>query len=153
MGAFGSDRCIFCDGRLVGCSGKFGDGALWDRFQRWWREVTRVTGVEHAPVPWLVNNVQPRAELVFARERIYEIEPATEVDGELVERFPFILQIETVEVTVLVVVINDPPRRRAGLVAIGVDRKNPRDGIDGGVLFGENETAAERVFIVELVAR
>ena len=50
-------------------------------------------------------------------------------------------------------IIDDPERRCAGLVAIGIDRKNQSGGIDGCVLFRENKTAAERVFVVEFVAR
>src|SRR6266513_4444451 len=67
------DSAVSCNRRLVSRPGEFGDGALRDRFQRWRREVTRVTGVQHGPIPWLVNKVEPRAELVFVRERIYEI--------------------------------------------------------------------------------
>src|SRR4029077_10325803 len=44
-------------------------------------------------------------------------------------------------------------KRGIDLVSIHVHRKDRSDGIDGGVLLGENETAANRVFGVELVTR
>ena len=50
-------------------------------------------------------------------------------------------------------IIDDAPRRGAGLIAIGIHRKNPGDGTYGGVLFSENQTAAERVFVGQFVAR
>src|SRR5216117_3415735 len=99
----------------------------------------------------LVNNVDAGAELGFVRERIHKVEPATEINRERLERFPFVLQIETVEVTVLVVVIDDPQRHVAGLIAVGIDRENKRRGADVGILFGEKKPTANRVLVVQLI--
>ena len=109
--------------------------------------------MERGRIPWLVHDVQARAQLVFVCERIHEVEPATEINGQLFERLPLILQIETVEVAVLVVVIDDALRSNAGLIAIGIDRKDKRDRVNGRVLLGKNETGAKRVLVVELVTR
>src|SRR5438552_17691851 len=109
--------------------------------------------MKRGPVKGLVNDINSWAELVLVRERIYKVEPAAEIDRELFERLPLVLQIETVEVAVLVVIIDDAQRGGAGLVAIGIDRKNKRSRIDGRVLLGENKTAANRMLVVEFVAR
>ena len=109
--------------------------------------------MERCRSPWRVNDVDARAELVFVRKRLHKVEPATEINRELLERFPFILQIKAVEVAVLVVIIDDTLRRSAGLITVGVDRKNERGGVDGRVLFSENQTGANCVLVVELVAR
>ena len=109
--------------------------------------------MERCAFKWLVNDVEARAELILVRERVHEIEPATEIDCELFERLPFVLQIEAVEVAVFVVVIDDAQRNRAGLMTVGIDRKNERGSANGGMLFRENETAANRVLVVEFVTR
>src|SRR5260370_34791896 len=83
---------------------------------------------------------------------MHKIQAPDKVDGDLFERFPFVLQIEAVEVAVFVVIIDDAPCGGAGLVAIGMDRENQGGGIDGGVLFGENKTATRSVLVVEFVA-
>src|SRR4029077_13750055 len=87
------------------------------------------------------------------RERVHDVEAAAEIDGELFERFPFILQIESIEVAVLAGVIDNAQRNIAGLVAIGIDRENQCRRSDGGMLRSYKESAAERVLIVEFVAR
>ena len=87
------------------------------------------------------------------RERVHDVEPTTEIDRELFERFPFILQIESVEIAVLAGVIYNAQGNVAGLVAIGVDRENQCGRSDGGMLRVEKKSAAKRVLIVEFVAR
>ena len=57
-------------------------------------------------------------------ERVHDVEPTTEIDRELFERFPFILQIESVEIAVLAGVIYNAQGNVAGLVAICVHREN-----------------------------
>src|SRR5207248_6495673 len=108
--------------------------------------------MQRSAYPWRVNDVDARTKLVFVHERIHKVEPATEINGQLLERFPFVLQIETVEVTVLVVVIDDALRHVAGLMAVGIDRENKRRGADIGVLFGEKKSTANRVLIVQFIA-
>ena len=107
--------------------------------------------MQRSAYPWRVNDVDARTELVFVHERILKVEPATKINGELLERFPFVLQIETVEVTVLVVVIDDPQWHVAGLIALGIDRENKRRGADVGILFGEKKPTANRVLVVQLI--
>ncbi len=107
--------------------------------------------MERRRSPWRVNDVDARAELVFVHERIHKVEPATKINRELLERFPFVLQIETVEVTVLVGVIDDSQWHVAGLVAVGIDRESKRRGADIGILFGEKKPTANRVLIVQFV--
>src|SRR5207244_12442300 len=92
-------------------------------------------------------------ELILVRERVHDVETTAEIDGELFERFPFILQIESVEITVLAGIIDNPQGNVAGLVAIGIDRKNQCGRSDGGMLSVYKESAAERVLIVKFVAR
>src|SRR5438094_8319376 len=101
----------------------------------------------------LPNNVDSRTELILMRERVHDVEAAAEIDCELFERFPFILQIESVEVAVLAGVIDNAQGNVAGLVAIGIDRENQCGRDDGGMLRVYKESAAERVLIVEFVAR
>jgi len=99
------------------------------------------------------NNVNPRAKLVFMRERVHDVEAAAEIDCELFERFIFILQIESIEVAIFAGVIYNAQGNVAGLVAIGIDRENQCRRSDGGMLRVYKESAAERVLIVEFVAR
>ena len=87
------------------------------------------------------------------RERVHDIEAAAEIDGKLFEWLPFILQIESVEVSVLAAVIDNPQGNVACLVAIGIGRKNQCECSDCGILRGYNESAAECVLVVEFVAR
>src|SRR5436189_5035446 len=103
--------------------------------------------MQRSAYPWRVNNVDARTELIFVRERIHKVEPATKINRELLEQFPFVLQIETVEVTVLVVVIDDPQRHVAGLIALGIDRENKCCGADISILFGEKKPTANRVLV------
>ena len=105
------------------------------------------------PVERLPNYVDPRTELILVRERVHDVESTAEIDCELFERLPFILQIESVEVAVLAAVIDNAQGNVAGLVAIGIDRENQCRRSDGGMLRGYKESAAERVLIGELVAR
>ena len=92
--------------------------------------------------PRFVNDIEARTELVFIHKRIHEIEPATEIDRELLERFPFILQIEAVEVAGFVAVIDNAERHIACLIAVRIDGENQRDRPDGGVLLAEKKAAA-----------
>ena len=71
----------------------------------------------------------------------------------MLERFPFILQIEAIEVAILLAVIDDPDRDVTRLGTICIHRKHERGRADGGVLFGKKKTAAKGVLVVELVAR
>src|SRR5436190_20002321 len=109
--------------------------------------------MQRGPLQRLPNNVDSRTELILVRERVHDVEAAAEIDGKLFERFPFILQIESVEIAVLAAVIDNPQGNVAGLVAIGIDRENQCRRSDGGMLRGYKESAAERVLIGELVAR
>src|ERR1700730_18010653 len=133
MRALGTNRRILGDLRLIRRAGKFGDRTLRDCLQRRWREITRIAEMERGSVPWFVNRVDPRAELIFVAKRIHDIEPPTEINREFIKNFPFVLQIESVEITVFIVVIDDALRRLVGdLIAVDVDRKNQRNSIDGG---------------------
>ena len=87
------------------------------------------------------------------RERVHNVESTAEINCELFEKLPFILQIEAVEVAVLAGVIDNAQGDVARLVAVGIDRKNHGGRSDGGMLRGYKESAAERVLIVEFVAR
>ena len=126
---------------------------MFDIFERRWCEIPRITGVQHGPFEWLIDDIDPWTELVLVRERVHDVEPTTEIDRELFERFPFILQIESVEIAVLAGVIYNAQGNVAGLVAIGVDRENQCGRSDGGMLRVYKKSAAKRVLIVEFVAR
>ena len=84
----------------------------------------------------LLNDVDPRTELVLVRERVHDVESTAEIDGQLFERLPFILQIESVEIAVPAGVIDDAQRDVAGLVAIGIDRENQCRRSDRSMLLG-----------------
>src|SRR5947199_10735364 len=103
--------------------------------------------MQRSASPWRVNDVDVLTELVFVHERILKVEPATKINRELLERFPFVLQIETVEVTVLVVVIDDAQRHVAGLIALGSDRENKRRRADGGIFCGGKKPTANRELV------
>src|SRR5882724_274931 len=109
--------------------------------------------MQRGPFQRLPNNVDSRTELILVRERVHDVEAAAEIDGELFEWFPFILQIESVEIAVFAGVIDNAQGNVAGLVAIGIDRENQCRRSDGGMLRGYKESAAERMLIVEFVAR
>src|SRR5260221_5030463 len=109
--------------------------------------------MQRGPFQRLPNNVDSRTELILVRERVHDVEAAAEINGELFEWFPFILQIESVEIAVFAGVIDNAQGNVAGLVAIGIDRENQCRRSDGGMLRGYKESAAERVLIVEFVAR
>src|SRR5439155_26994359 len=109
--------------------------------------------MQRGPFQRLPNNVDTRTELVLVRERVHNVEAAAEIDGELFEWFPFILQIESVEVPVLAGVIDNAQGNVAGLVAIAIDWENQCGRSDGGMLRGYKKSAAERVLIAEFVAR
>src|SRR5207244_5352746 len=128
-------------------------GGLVDILQRGRCEIPRITSVQRGPFEWLINDIDSRAELVLVRERVHNVEAAAEIDGELFEWFPFILQIEPVEVAILAGVIDNAQGNVAGLVASGVDRENQCGRSDSGMLRGYKESAAERVLIGEFVAR
>src|SRR5438309_9177910 len=83
---------IRVDCRRICRSRELGDGALWDRFERRRREVPGVADVERGQITRFVDDVQPWAELVFIRKRVFEIEAPAEIDSQLLERLPFILQ-------------------------------------------------------------
>src|SRR5260370_15257549 len=100
----------------------------------------------------LVNDIDPRTELVLVRKRVHDVESTAEIDRELFERFPFILQIQSIEIAILAAVIDDAQGDVARLVAIGINRENQCRRPDGGMLLGNKESAAERVLIVEFVA-
>ena len=108
--------------------------------------------VQRCPFERLPNYVDSRTELILVSERVYDVEPTTEIDRELFERFPFILQIESVEIAVLAGVIYDAQGNVAGLVAIGIHRENQCRRSDGSMLRSYKESAAERVLIVKFVA-
>src|SRR5205823_2926680 len=129
------------------------DRALFDIFQGRWCKIPRITSMQRGPFQRLPNNVDSRTELILVRERVHNVEPAAEIDGELFKWFIFILQIHSVEVAVLAGVIDDAQRNVAGLVAIRIDGKNQCRRSDGGMLRGYKESAAERVLIAEFVAR
>src|SRR5438093_12262942 len=103
--------------------------------------------MQRGPLQRLPNNVDSRTELILVRKRVHDVEAAAEIDCQLFERFPFILQIESVEIAVPAGVIDDAQRNVAGLVAIGIDRENQCRRSNGGVLLGYKESAAERVLI------
>src|SRR5204862_3967891 len=109
--------------------------------------------MQRGPFQRLPNNVDSRTELILVRERVHDVEAAAEINGELFEWLPFILQIESIEVAVLAGVIDYAQGNVAGLVAIGIDRENQCRRSDGGMLRGYKESAAERMLIVEFVAR
>src|SRR5262245_47150613 len=148
-----------CHGGILGDfsgvrgAGEFGDRGLTDILQRRRGEIARITGVKRRSFERLVNDVYARTQLVLVYKRALKIEAATEIDCQLLERFPFILQIESVKITVLAAVIDDAQRNFTGLITIGVGRENQRRRSDRCVLFEEKETAAKRVLIGELVAR
>src|SRR5438477_9361268 len=106
--------------------------------------------MERSQVPGLINDVDARTELVLVLKRVHEIQTSTIIYRELLKRFPFILQIQAVEVAVFVVIIDDAYRRG---VAVGIYPKDRRDSIHGGVLLGENETATDRVLFIQFVTR
>ncbi len=87
------------------------------------------------------------------RESVHDVESTAEIDRQLFERFPFILQIQSVEITVSAGVIDDALRNIAGLITIGIDWENQCRHSDGGMLFSKKESAAKRVLIGELIAR
>src|SRR5438876_12305782 len=144
---------VLGDSGFVSRAGELRDRALIDILQRRWCEIAGVASVQGGPVEWLVNDIDPRTELVLVRERVHDVESTAEIDRELFERFPFILQIQSVEIAVLAGVIDDAQGNVAGLVAVGVDRENQCRRSDGGMLRVYKESAAERVLIVEFVAR
>src|SRR6266702_1564115 len=109
--------------------------------------------MQRGPFQRLPNNVDSRTELVLVRERVHDVEAAAEINGELFEWFPFILQIESVEVAVFAGVIYNAQGNVAGLVAIGIDRENQCGRSDGGMLRSYEESAAKRMLVGELVAR
>src|SRR5438094_6711527 len=111
-------RChvrILGDLGFVGGVGELRDGALRYRFQ--WRrgEKACVAGMQRRSLERLIDNIDARAELVLVNKSIQKIEAAAEVDCQLLEWFPFVLQVEAVEVTVLVVVISTI---RSGIVLV-----------------------------------
>src|SRR5947208_16822121 len=101
----------------------------------------------------LPNDVDTRTELILVRERVHNVEAAAEINGELFEWFPFILQIEPVEVAVLAGVIDNAQGNVAGLVAIGVNWENQCRRSDGGMLRGYNQSSSELLLCVVIVAR
>src|SRR5882762_8946746 len=105
--------------------------------------------MQRGRIPGLINDVDARTELVLVLKRVHEIQTSTIIYRELLKRFPFILQIQAVEVTVLVVVIDDALRRGAGLISVGINRKDRRDSIHRRVLLGENETATDHVLVIQ----
>src|SRR5438094_10299111 len=109
--------------------------------------------MQRGGVQRLANDVDTRTELIVVRECVHDVEAAAEIDRELFERLVFILQIESVKVAVLAGVIDNAQGNVAGLVAIGVDRENECGRSDGSMLRVYKESAAERVLIVEFVAR
>src|SRR5438874_12916849 len=109
--------------------------------------------MQRGPFQRLPNNVDTRTELILVRERVHDVEAAAEIDGELFEWFPFILQIEPVEVAILAGDIDNAQGNVAGLVDSGVDRENQCGRSDSGMLRGYKESAAERVLSGECVAR
>ena len=153
MRPLGRNRRIVGNGRFVRRASEFSNRALIDILQRGRGEVACIAAVNDGALERFVNNVKSRAELVFADERIHEVEAASEIDCELLERFPFVLHIEAVEVAIFVAVIDDVERYVARLIAVCIDGKHERGRPDGGVLFAEKKTAAKRVLVVELVAR
>src|SRR5207249_11341445 len=126
---------------------------LFDILQRWRGEISRITGVQCGAFQRLPNYVDSRTELILVRERVHDVEAAAEIDCQLFERFPFVLQIQSVEVAVPAGVIDNAQRNVAGLVAIGIDRENQGGRSDGGMLRGYKESAAKRVLVVKFVAR
>ena len=106
-----------------------------DVVQRRRCEITGVTRVKRGPFPWLIHDVDSRTELVLVGERVHEVESPTEINRQLLERLPFILQIQSVKVSVFVVIIDDAQRNRAGLIAIGIDWKNQCDCVQRCVPF------------------
>ncbi len=91
--------------------------------------------MQHGPFEWLIDNIDAWTELVLVSERVHDVESTAEIDCQLFERFPFILQIYPIEIAVLAAVIDDSKGGVARLVAIGVDRENQRRCSDGGMLF------------------
>src|SRR4029077_4965738 len=144
---------VFVNGGFVSRASELRDGGLAHLLQ--WRrcEITRKAGMQGGSAEWLLDDVDSRTELILVRERVHDIEATAEIDGELFERLPFILQIEPIEIAVLAAVIHDAQRDIACLVAIGVDRKDKGSRSDRGVLFREKESAAQCVLIGQLVAR
>src|SRR4029453_11081843 len=135
------------------CACELLECALFEILQRRRCEIPRVTGVQRRAFQRLPNDVNSRTELILMRESAHNFEAAPEINGELFEWFPFILQIESVEVAVLAGVIDNAQGNIAGLVAIGIDRENQCRRSDGGMLRSYKESAAERLLIVEFVAR
>ena len=107
---------------------------MFDVFQRRRCEIPRVTSVQRGPFEWLIDDIDPWTELVLVSERVHDVEPTAEIDRELFERLIFILQIHTVEIAVLAGIIDNAQGNVAGLVAIGIDRKNQCGRSDGGML-------------------
>ena len=105
-------------------SGEFGNRGLTDVLQRGGSEIARITDVKRRSFERLVNDVDARTQLVFVYKRILKIEAATEIDCQLLERFPFILQIKSVKITILAAVIDDAQRAIASLIAIGIGGEN-----------------------------
>src|SRR5438552_18311672 len=120
MGALRRHGRILGDLGFVGGAGELRNRALRHSLQ--WRrgEKAYLAGMQRRSLERLIDNINARAELVLVHKRIQKIEATAEVDCQLLERFPFILQIEAVKVTVLIVIIDDSQRNRARLVAVGV---------------------------------
>ena len=91
--------------------------------------------------------LMPGAELVLISERVHDVESAAEIDCELFKRFPFVLQIEPIEIAVFAIVIDDTEGDVARLITIGIGRENQRYRSDRGLFFELKESAAERVLI------
>src|SRR5262249_21515657 len=140
------------DFRRVRGAGEFADRSMTDVLQRRRGEIARVSGVNRRPLERLVNNVDARTQLVLVHKRIFKIEAVTEIDRKLLERLPFILQIESIKIAVFAAVIDDAHRDVAGLIAARVRSESQRRGSYRAVLFKKKETAAKRVLIVEFVA-
>ncbi len=119
------------------------------------REVARIAGVQRRAVPRLVNNVEARTELVLIANAFTKSRRPPKLIVSWSNDFPFVLQIETVEVTVLVVIIDDALRRacRGFELPFASTGKTSRHRVDGGVLLGENSAGANGVLVVELVTR
>src|SRR5205814_5883417 len=107
------------DGRFVSCADKFRDRTLWHIFQRRGREVTRITDVKTGRRPWGIDDANARAKLALGQRFVRDIEAAAEVNRKLLERLPFVLQINTTEVAELARIIDDAERHIARLTAIG----------------------------------
>src|SRR5437870_12112253 len=93
---------------FVGRPSEFADSALQYCYQRRWREIARITGVQRCPFPRLINYVDPRTQLILIRERVHHVKAATEINRELLKRFPFVLQIKPIVIPILIMIIEDP---------------------------------------------